>query len=182
MTGEHMLRRETPLTVEVYAGCITKFDSLILNESPPIYSVVGIELIEHLDPEVLLGFEKTVFGQLHPPVVILTTPNADFNTFFGLPAGQFRHFDHRFEWTRAEFKAWCSKICGEYPSYTFTVEGIGEGPPETARLGHVSQMAVFRSDPLNPEPVLSGDYKGDMKGIFKYLKIYLTDKNIIFVS
>ena len=37
----------------------------------------------------------------------MTTPNREYNVQFeGLPAGEFRHRDHRFEWTRAELEAW----------------------------------------------------------------------------
>ena len=38
-------------------------------------------------------------------------------TFEGLPAGQFRHRDHRFEWTRAEFEAWAGRVA-ERHGYT----------------------------------------------------------------
>jgi hypothetical protein len=151
-----MARRETPLVVEAYAGCITKCDPKILNVDPPIYAIIGIELIEHLDPEVLLGFERTVFGLIRPPLVILTTPNAEFNEVFKLRPGEFRHPDHRFEWTRDEMRDWCSKVCSQYPSYAFTLEGIADGPAETKALGQVSQMAVFRknaSDNQRLEPL-----------------------------
>jgi len=142
---EQRFRRETDLTAEVYAGCITKFDSSILNGGPPVYCVTGIEVIEHLDPEILAGFEKTIFGLIQPPVVILTTPNAEYNVVFGYEAGRFRDPDHRFEWTRAEFEEWCTKICAKYPAYTFALEGIGEAQfRHDPSLGHASQMVVFR--------------------------------------
>ncbi len=74
----------------------------------------------------------------------MTTPNSDFNTVFNLQPGNFRHWDHKFEWSRNEFIAWCDKICQEFPDYIYTIVGIADGPPETAHLGCVSQMAVFR--------------------------------------
>jgi hypothetical protein len=140
---EHLVKRETPLVVEAYEGDITKMDPSVLNLSPPLYAVLSIEVIEHLEPEVLLGFEKTVFGLLSPPLVILTTPNSDFNTVFKLEKGKFRHWDHKFEWTRAEFRDWCLKICSQYSAYTFETSGIGEGAEGTEAFGAVSQMAVF---------------------------------------
>ena len=43
--------------------------------------------------------------------MIVTTPNAEYNVKFEtLPAGQFRHPDHRFEWTREEFADWAGGI------------------------------------------------------------------------
>jgi len=48
---------------------------------------------------------EAVFGQLSPKVVIVTTPNVEFNVLFPDLKG-FRHYDHKFEWTRAEFEEW----------------------------------------------------------------------------
>lgn len=69
LTYEYIKQRETPLKVEVYSGCVTTCDLRILQVEPPIYAVLGIEIIEHLDPEILRKFERTVFGLLNPPVV-----------------------------------------------------------------------------------------------------------------
>jgi len=39
--------------------------------------------------------------------------------FESLPAGRFRHRDHRFEWTREQFQAW-ARDAGDRFRYTFT--------------------------------------------------------------
>ena len=66
-----------------------------------------VEVVEHLDPSRLDSFERVVFGHARPATVVMTTPNAEYNVRFEtLPAGQLRHRDHRFEWTRSEFAAW----------------------------------------------------------------------------
>ncbi len=66
-----------------------------------------VEVIEHLDPPRLAAFERALFQFARPVTVVITTPNAEYNPKFEtLPAGQFRHKDHRFEWTQAEFQAW----------------------------------------------------------------------------
>lgn len=129
--------------MEAYAGCITKVDSRIIKENPKVWAIVGIELIEHLYPDVLRGFEISVFGVIAPQLVVVTTPNSDFNPVFNLPPGKFRHWDHKFEWSREEFVAWCEKICSEFLEYRFKIAGICSGPPETDHLGCVSQMAIF---------------------------------------
>src|SRR5690606_19546046 len=68
-----------------------------------------VEVIEHFDPPRLAAFEQVLFKEAHPGTVVVTTPNSDYNVRFDtLPAGQFRHRDHRFEWTRAEFRAWAA--------------------------------------------------------------------------
>ena len=98
------------------------------------------EVIEHLDPERLGALERVVFEFARPRVVVITTPNREYNSKFeGMAPGQLRHDDHRFEWTRAEFAAWAEPVAERY-GYTVRTEGLGETDPE---LGAPSQMAVF---------------------------------------
>ena len=61
--------------------------------------------IEHLEPAVLEAMPAAVFGCLSPKVAIVTTPNVEFNVMFPDLQG-FRHWDHKFEWTRSEFEEW----------------------------------------------------------------------------
>lgn len=61
--------------------------------------------IEHLEPDILGLMPEAVFGQMSPKVVMVTTPNVEFNVLFPDLKG-FRHYDHKFEWTRAEFQEW----------------------------------------------------------------------------
>lgn len=99
-----------------------------------------VEVIEHLDPDRLPLLERVVFGEARPATVVVTTPNAEYNTLFpNLSAGGFRHPDHRFEWTRAEFQAWADRIGSTY-GYRPTFSGIGR---ENEALGAPTQMAVF---------------------------------------
>jgi 3' terminal RNA ribose 2'-O-methyltransferase Hen1 len=99
-----------------------------------------VEVIEHIYPERLIHFERAVFGDAAPRAVVVTTPNADYNVLFPtLPAGQFRHDDHRFEWSRAEFQAWADKTADAY-GYTVALTPLG---PEDPTHGAPSQMAVF---------------------------------------
>lgn len=100
-----------------------------------------IEVIEHLDPPRLAAFERVVFEWARPATVVLTTPNIEYNVRWEtLPAGTFRHRDHRFEWTRAEFQVWAHRI-GERFGYTLRFLPVG---PEDAAVGPPTQMAVFR--------------------------------------
>lgn len=99
-----------------------------------------VEVVEHLDPARLAAFERVVFQFAHPGTVILTTPNAEYNAKFeGLPAGNLRHRDHRFEWTRTEFEAW-ARALAERHGYAVRFRGIGSEDP---LLGTPTQMGVF---------------------------------------
>jgi hypothetical protein len=60
-------------------------------------------------------FERIVFEFARPTHIVLTTPNAEYIAIFeSLPAGEFRHSDHRFEWKRSEFEGWASGIADRF--------------------------------------------------------------------
>lgn len=99
-----------------------------------------VEVIEHLEPSRLASFERALFEFARPEIAVITTPNREYNAKFeGMAHGQMRHADHRFEWTRAEFRAWAEPVAARH-GYALEISGIGE---EDALLGHPSQMAVF---------------------------------------
>ncbi|MEU3775516.1 3' terminal RNA ribose 2'-O-methyltransferase Hen1 [Streptomyces sp. NPDC032472] len=98
------------------------------------------EVIEHLDLPRLPALEYAVFGSARPRTVLVTTPNVEYNVRWeSLPAGQVRHADHRFEWTRAEFREWAGAVAGRY-GYTAEFVPVGDEDPE---VGPPTQMAVF---------------------------------------
>ncbi|HWS99716.1 MAG TPA: 3' terminal RNA ribose 2'-O-methyltransferase Hen1 [Pyrinomonadaceae bacterium] len=99
-----------------------------------------VEVIEHLDEPRLSAFERVLFEFAKPRTVVLTTPNVEYNVLFeGLPAGRFRHKDHRFEWTRAEFQNWSERVAERY-GYAVRFLPVGD---EDSKLGAPTQMAVF---------------------------------------
>jgi 3' terminal RNA ribose 2'-O-methyltransferase Hen1 len=99
-----------------------------------------VEVIEHLDPPRLAAFERAVFEFARPESVVLTTPNAEYNVKWPtLPAGGFRHKDHRFEWNRQEFAAWTRGIAERF-GYQVELRPVGEEDP---LVGPPSQMGVF---------------------------------------
>lgn len=99
-----------------------------------------MEVIEHLDPPRLRAFERVLFEFAQPGLIALTTPNAEYNvTWPSLPAGRFRHQDHRFEWTREEFQRWAGGVAARF-GYTVRFVPIGDEDP---RVGAPTQMAVF---------------------------------------
>jgi 3' terminal RNA ribose 2'-O-methyltransferase Hen1 len=99
-----------------------------------------VEVIEHLDPNRLKAFERIVFEFAQPKTVVLTTPNREYNDLFeNMEAGQMRHADHRFEWTRNEFETWANQVA-ERNGYKVLIKPIGE---VAEKVGAPSQMAVF---------------------------------------
>jgi len=99
-----------------------------------------VEVIEHLDQPRLAGFERSLFEFARPTTVLITTPNVEYNVKFeNLPAGKFRHKDHRFEWTRAEFQAWANRVAKRFG---YRVEFLPVGL-EDADVGAPTQLGVF---------------------------------------
>lgn len=100
-----------------------------------------VEVIEHLDPPRLKAFERVLFEFARPRTIVLTTPNQEYNaTWETLPAGQFRHADHRFEWNRQEFQEWATGIAARF-GYSVRFLSVG---PEHAEYGSPTQMGIFQ--------------------------------------
>lgn len=127
-------------------------------------ALVLVEVIEHIDPPRLPAVERTVFAEAAPAMVIVTTPNAEYNVRYefladgdhgwqtpavlsadGRPRTALRHRDHRFEWTRAEFAAWADRVAAER-GYQVRISGVG---PQDAEVGSPTQLAVFTRTSLD---------------------------------
>lgn len=122
--------------IELWQGALTYRDSRFRGFD----AVALVEVIEHLELDRLPALERVVFEYTRPRVVLVTTPNAEFNTRFpNLAAGKFRHADHRFEWSRAEFTDWCERVAQQF-GYKVVISGLGE--PDLER-GSITQMGVF---------------------------------------
>ena len=99
-----------------------------------------IEVIEHIEPNRLDTLEEVVLGRIRPAILLVTTPNREYNVLYpGLEEGGLRHRDHRFEWTRAEFRRWTGRAA-ERRGYTVTIGGVGEADDT---WGQPTQTGVF---------------------------------------
>jgi 3' terminal RNA ribose 2'-O-methyltransferase Hen1 len=107
-------------------------------------AAVLMEVIEHLDPDRIPALERVVFREAAPATVVVSTPNAEYNVHFiaTMAPGTLRHRDHRFEWTRAEFRAWAERAAGRY-GYRVRFLPVGPEHPDT---GPPTQLAVFDRD------------------------------------
>lgn len=122
--------------IQLFQGALTYRDKRIEG----FEAAVLVEVIEHLDEPRLAALERVVFEFAKPQHIIITTPNADYNVKFpDFVEGQMRHSDHRFEWSRGQFRAWGDRLAQTY-EYSVVYKSIGEEDPE---VGSLSQMAVF---------------------------------------
>ena len=122
--------------ISLLHGSLTYRDARLANFD----AATVVEVIEHLDAARLSAFERVLFEFAKPRNVIVTTPNREYNAKFEtLPAGQFRHHDHRFEWTRQEFQTWANRVADKF-DYQVDFAAIGE---VDENLGSPTQMAIF---------------------------------------
>ena len=122
--------------VKLFQGSLTYKDDRFADHD----AACVVEVIEHLDAPRLMAFERVLFEFAKPPVVVLTTPNREYNeNYVSLHDGGLRHGDHRFEWTRAQFRDWAAKTADSH-GYTVQFSEVGDADE---RYGAPTQMGVF---------------------------------------
>jgi hypothetical protein len=143
----------------LYDGSILEFDSRLHDVD------IGtcLEVIEHMEEDQACEFGEKVLSLFHPKLLIVSTPNYEFNTILqrSTPETQeennsepqlpkFRNHDHKFEWTREQFNQWASKL-GKRHNYSVEFSGVG-GSGEV-EPGFASQIAIFRREASSVENV-----------------------------
>ncbi|QUW78996.1 3' terminal RNA ribose 2'-O-methyltransferase Hen1 [Streptomyces mirabilis] len=122
--------------VRLFQGSLAYTDNRLKGYDAAVLS----EVVEHLDLPRLPALEYAVFGSARPRTVLVTTPNVEYNVRWEtLPAGRSRHGDHRFEWTREEFRTWAHQVAARH-GYEVEFTPVGPDDPE---VGPPTQMAVF---------------------------------------
>ena len=128
-------------------------------------------MVEHLDPPQLESVGELLLGRARPRYLVVTTPNKEWNLNQipdpnppGMPPLQpppvstypLRNADHRFEWTRLEFRQWAEGLARAH-GYRVSLLGVGGGPLDEVAVygawrgvGPITQVAVFEA--LHPPP------------------------------
>ena len=138
---DFLFGRSKELKLNVFKGSVSQRDSCLKGFD----AITCLELIEHLSADVLSELPQNIFGFIKPKVVIITTPNIEYNVLFPEleKSKKLRHWDHKFEWTRSQFNTWCHSIISSYPEYTFETTGVGEPPNHLKDIGFCTQIAIF---------------------------------------
>ena len=114
-----------------------------MTETRPTFAgfdcAVLLETVEHIDPQRLSVLERALFQTLRPAVVVITTPNAEYNPLLGIAAHSFRHPEHRFEWDRAKFRSWAQGVARRNGYRVICSDLAGHHPI----VGGATQMGVF---------------------------------------
>jgi len=133
-------RRLSSLPNNLIQDRIRLLQALATNPDPRFLgfsAVTAIEVIEHLDDARLAAFGHVVFGYIRPSLVILTTPNFEYNVRWNT-VPTLRHKDHRFEWTRSQFREWVSNFAPQH-GYACEFHEIGTSLDHT---GGPTQMVT----------------------------------------
>jgi len=154
---------EEPLEVAIYCGDLTiPYPSLLDERSE---AITMVEVIEHLPADVLERLPNVLFGFYRPEVIIISTPNKEYNQCIkGFDLDTLRHYDHKFEWTRKEFQVWCEEQMKKFDGYEVTYQTVGRLHPSAeedfwsvVKYGRCTQIAVFKR-----RPGADGPYDGDL--------------------
>ncbi|WP_042142009.1 methyltransferase domain-containing protein [Paucisalibacillus sp. EB02] len=130
---EELRGKENFLQPTPVMGSLFYFDERLKSKDV----IVLCEVIEHIDEYRLPKIMGTILREYKPKTLIITTPNQEYNQVYDM-GKEYRHSDHRFEWTRVEFQEWCNSH--NPGSYELTFEGIGEEHPT---FGYPTQMGMF---------------------------------------
>ncbi|KAJ0239383.1 Double-stranded RNA-binding domain [Hirschfeldia incana] len=137
-------------SVRLYDGSILEFDSRLHG----IDIATCLEVIEHMEEDEAFEFGKTVLSLFRPKLLIVSTPNYEYNRILHKSSmfhskdrsmsqrSKFRNHDHKFEWTRAQFNNWASKLAKRH-NYSVEFSGVGGGSGNV-EPGFASQIAVFK--------------------------------------
>ncbi|KAI9340934.1 hypothetical protein BDR26DRAFT_820347 [Obelidium mucronatum] len=144
--AEKQSLKEHEIVVELFEGSLKEADNRLKN----IDAMICSEVVEHLDGDTLNCFPHVVLGTFHPKILIVTTPNAEFNINFpelnyGTPLATLRNDDHKFEWTRQEFEQWAQCYARQY-GYDVSFTGVGLIQGSIHNVGFCTQAAIFVSN------------------------------------
>ncbi|KAM6415310.1 small RNA 2'-O-methyltransferase [Rhynochetos jubatus] len=170
LPGDYLQPDDRSLTVTLYHGSVAHKDPCMLGFD----LVTCIELIEHLEELELKKFPEVVFGFMAPTIVVISTPNSEFNPL--LPGVMlFRHPDHKFEWNRAQFQSWALETARRY-DYSVEFTGVGHPPSGMENVGFCTQIGVFfrkypqTSESAQSEKSTEAVYKMVFKAVYPSLK------------
>lgn len=154
----------------LYEGSIISYDSRLCNFD----IATCLEVIEHMQEADASLFGDVVLGSFCPKILILSTPNYEYNSILQksstesqeadpdeknqLQSCKFRNHDHKFEWTRKQFSDWATDLATRHD---YSVEFSGVGGVADVEPGFASQIAVFRRRKIENQQSLglANDYK-----------------------
>lgn len=122
----HKVRVRELTNVFTYPSLEAFETSDALGDSTTGYDIILTEVIEHMSVPEATSLVKRCLALPKLRSLVLTTPNKDFNPYYFDEEDGVRHFDHKFEFTAAEFLNWLQEFggCFDYLAVGDEVSGI----------------------------------------------------------
>lgn len=92
--------KEKDLFISGDISCPRDFEKLV---APDV--LICTEVLEHNTAKKRQKIVEMISGFYVPRQVVITVPNIEYNSIYGLAAGELRHRDHKTEYTREQFDA-----------------------------------------------------------------------------
>lgn len=123
--------------------------------------LIASEVIEHMRLADRQRFIRLITELLEPKVLFLTTPNIEANVpMFGMPEGELRHYDHKIEYTPAQFQAevvaqlalyydttFLEVLPGEPIQPSFCIKAVRKDVQSSKAKGHLAYSIQRMSEP-----------------------------------
>jgi len=116
--------------------CQSIFDFAFSSDLSYYDAIVASEIIEHFTKDELNDFLRIVFSILSPKIVIITTPNKDYNYNYEKLYNGLRHSTHYFELNESEAINFAENIEKKYLNYTATCDFCD--------INHSSHLITFK--------------------------------------
>lgn len=111
-----------------------------VQDSPEVFDgadVLITEVLEHIQEDQSDALLRALLCS-GANRLFATVPNSDFNVNYGIPTGEYRHPDHKFEPSFADWADYCHQLAAEY-GWSVDVAPIGDVVNDAS----VSTMTVF---------------------------------------
>jgi len=87
-----------PRSVKVFQMNMMYPNFAYINEMKDV--VILSEVLEHLETRDRKQFLNVLINVIVPKKIILSVPNVDYNKYYGIEDGKYRHRDHKIEYTK----------------------------------------------------------------------------------
>ncbi|KAF8356735.1 henn-1 [Pristionchus pacificus] len=163
---EYTLKRNYfPIHHEVFKGDIMTPTPVLSN----VDIVISTEVIEHMPLEKATELLKCVLEKIKPQKFILSTPNFEYNVAFNKQTS-FRHDDHHFEFTRAEFKEWLND--NVHPPYSYNIVYVGQLDGYQELEGATQFAEITRDDGVSGTVITENEGKYEKVADYIYRASY----------
>lgn len=126
-----------------------------------VYDILLVEVIEHMPLEEAKALIRYIYKNYNFETLYITTPNKDFNKYYYINEGEFRHDDHKWEMNFKDFKSLIVELFGGL-DVCIDFQGIGD----SVDGDHTSSCAVITNRNIPKKAIITIGPSGCGKSTF----------------